>query len=88
MIFKYDSIFILRLRNQTLVSTGPTVRYKILGLLYERALFDLQFVHNLFWLKLKWNARSKLLLYHLSLLHALMKFKDIDKIKVAISETL
>jgi hypothetical protein len=22
--------------------------------------FDLQFVHNLFWLKLKWNARSKL----------------------------
>jgi hypothetical protein len=24
------------------------------------ALFDLQFVHNLFWLKLKWNARSKL----------------------------
>ena len=48
MIFKYDSIFILRLRNQTLVSTGPTVRYKILGLLYERALFGLQFVHNLF----------------------------------------
>jgi hypothetical protein len=34
--------------------------YKILGLLYERALFDLQFVHNLFWLKLKWNARWKL----------------------------
>jgi hypothetical protein len=33
--------------------------YKILGL-YKRALFDLQFVHNLFWLKLKWNARSKL----------------------------
>jgi hypothetical protein len=132
--------------------------YKILGLLYKRALFDLQFVHNLFWLKLKWNARSKLfycewlklnvnvlsgnfisllsvdierhgrnescwpkwpeninwpsgpifvqfdwpdrkytglkrqiktlLLYHLSFLHALMKFKDIDKIKVAISETL
>ena len=29
-----------------------------------------------------------LLLYHLSFLHALMKFKDIDKIKVAISETL
>jgi hypothetical protein len=62
--------------------------YKILGLLYKRALFDLQFVHNSFWLKLKWNARSKLLLYHLSFLHALMKFKDIDKIKVAISETL
>jgi hypothetical protein len=41
--------------------------YKILGLLYKRALFDLQFVHNLFWLKLKWNARWKLcLLYHLS----------------------
>jgi hypothetical protein len=34
--------------------------YKIMGLLYKRALFDLQFVHNLFWLKLKWNARSKL----------------------------
>jgi hypothetical protein len=29
-----------------------------------------------------------LLLYHLSFLHALMKFKDIDKIKIAISETL
>ena len=28
-------------------------QYKILGLLYKRALFDLQFVHNLFWLKLK-----------------------------------
>jgi hypothetical protein len=24
--------------------------------------FDLQFVHNLFWLKLKWNSSSKLLL--------------------------
>ena len=36
--------------------------YKILGLLYKRALFDLQFVHNLYWLKLKWNARLKLLL--------------------------
>jgi hypothetical protein len=47
--------------------------------LYKRALFDLQFVHNLFWLKLKWNARSKLSLYRLSFLHALMKFKDIDK---------
>jgi hypothetical protein len=34
--------------------------YKILGLLYKRALFNLQFVHNLFWLKLKWNAKSKL----------------------------
>ena len=34
--------------------------HKILGLLYKRALFDLQFDHNLFWLKLKWNARSKL----------------------------
>ena len=30
--------------------------YKILGLLYKRAQFDLQFVHNSFWLKLKWNA--------------------------------
>jgi hypothetical protein len=29
-----------------------------------------------------------LLLYHLLFLHALMMFKDIDKIKVAISETL
>ena len=36
--------------GKTLVSTGPTVRYKILGMLYRRALFDLQFVHNLFWL--------------------------------------
>ena len=34
--------------------------YIILGLLYKRALFDLQFVDNSFWLKLKWNARSKL----------------------------
>jgi hypothetical protein len=34
--------------------------YEILGLLYKRALFDLQFVHILFWLRLKWNARSKL----------------------------
>jgi hypothetical protein len=34
--------------------------YKILDLLYKRVLFDLQFVHILFWLKLKWNARSKL----------------------------
>jgi hypothetical protein len=32
-------------------------------------LFDLQFVHYLFWLKLKWNARSKLFYwYHLSCL--------------------
>ena len=63
--------------------------YNILGLLYKRAVFDLQFVHNLFWLKLEWNARSKLFYwYHLSFIHALMKFKDIDKIKVAISETL
>jgi hypothetical protein len=63
--------------------------YKILGLLYKRALFDLQFVHNLFWLKLKVKRQIKtLLLYHLSFLHALMKFKDIDNFKVAISETL
>ena len=27
----------------------------------KEPLFDLQFVHNLFWLKLKWNAISKLL---------------------------
>ena len=39
-----------------------------------------QFVHNLFWLKLKWNARSKLFYcYHLSSL-LWWKFKDIDKI--------
>ena len=45
--------------------------YKTLGLLYKRALFDLQFFHNLFWLKLKWNARSKLfycIIYHSSML--------------------
>ena len=41
--------------------------YKILGLLYKIVLFNLQFVHNLFWLKLKWNVRSKLSYwYHLS----------------------
>jgi hypothetical protein len=34
--------------------------YKIPGLFYKRALFHLQFVHNLFWLKLKWNLRWKL----------------------------
>ena len=56
--------------------------YKILGLLYERALFDLQFVHNLFWLKLKWNARSKLFycIYRSSMLwwssRALTKLKS------------
>jgi hypothetical protein len=57
--------------------------YKILGLLYKTALFDLQFLHNLFWLKLKWNARSKLFycIIYRSSRHALMKFKDIDKIK-------
>jgi hypothetical protein len=38
------------------ISTG--IKY-CLGLLYKRAVFDLQFVHNLFWLKLKWNTRSK-----------------------------
>ena len=60
--------------------------YKILGLLYKRALFDLQFVHFYF-IKTKEKRQIKtLLLYHLSFLH--MKFKDIDKIKVAISETL
>ena len=54
--------------------------YKILGLLYKIVLFNLQYVHNLFWLKLKWNARSKLFYwYHLSC---------IDKLKVAISEML
>jgi hypothetical protein len=39
--------------------------YKLLGFLYKRPLFDLQFVHNLFWLKLKWNARSKLFYLHI-----------------------
>ena len=45
--------------------------YEILGLLYKRALFDLQFFHILLWLKLKWNARSKLfycIIYHSSML--------------------
>ena len=62
---------VLRLSDGTSekISDSQTCRYdgqiyfhwhKILGLLYKRALFDLQFVHNLFWLKLKWNARSKL----------------------------
>jgi hypothetical protein len=41
--------------SQTCRYDGPIYFhwYKILGLLYKRALFDLQFVHNLFWLKLK-----------------------------------
>ena len=39
----------------------------------------LQFVHNLFWLKLKWNARSKLF-YCIIYRSSMMKFKDIDKI--------
>ena len=43
-----------RMRSQA--STLTFVRYHW----YKRALFDLQFVHKLFWLKLKWNARSKL----------------------------
>jgi hypothetical protein len=54
-----------RFPNMPVRQTNPVKiiyfhRYKILGLLYKRALFDLQFVCNLFWLKLKWNARSKL----------------------------
>ena len=59
--------------------------YKILGLLYKRALFDLQFI--LIKTKVKRQIET-LLLYHLSFLHALIMFKDIDKIKVAISKTL
>ena len=55
--------------------------YKILGLLYKRALFDLQFI--LIKTKVKHQIKT-LLLYHLSFLHT--KFKDIDK--VAISETV
>jgi hypothetical protein len=47
-------------RQTNLVKIIYFHRYKILDLLHKRALFDLQFVHNLFWLKLKWNARSKL----------------------------
>ena len=38
-------------------------------------------------IKVKHQIKT-ILLYHLSFLHALMKFKDIDKIKVAISEML
>jgi hypothetical protein len=30
-------------------------------IIIQKSHFDLQFVHNLFWLKLKWNAISKLL---------------------------
>jgi hypothetical protein len=53
--------------------------YKILDLLYKRVLFYLQFVHNLFWLKLKWNARSKLfLLYHLKKLVIFVHFKGFN----------
>jgi hypothetical protein len=37
--------------------------YKILGLLYKRALFDLQFVHNLFWLKTKVKRQIKTVLF-------------------------
>ena len=37
------------------ISTG--IKYWVCCI---RALFDLQFVHNLFWLKLNWNVRSKL----------------------------
>ena len=45
-------------------------------------MFDLQFVHNLFWLKLKWNARSKLFfIVSFIVLYAVMKFKDIAKLK-------
>ena len=56
--------------------------YKILGLLYKRALFDLQFVHNLFWLKLKWNTRSKLcVLYHLSFSMLWWSSRTLPKLK-------
>ena len=56
--------------------------YKILGLLYKRALFDLQFVHNLFWLKLKRNARSKLFLfYHLSFSMLWWSSRTLTKLK-------
>ena len=72
---------VLRLSNGTSEKIGEsqTCRYdgqiyfhwyKILDLLYKRTLFDLQFFHNLFWLKLKWNAKSKLfycIIYHSSI---------------------
>ena len=54
--------------------------YKILGLLYKRALFDLQFVHNLFWLKLKWNARSKLF-YCIILRSSIWSSRTLTKLK-------
>ena len=62
---------------------------KILGLLHKRALFDLlNPICPLFILiKTKVKRQIKtLLLYHLSFLD--MKFKNIDKNKVTISETL
>jgi hypothetical protein len=47
-------------KNQIPKRAGTTDKSISTGLLYKRALFYLQFVHNLFWLKLKWNPRSKL----------------------------
>ena len=62
--------------------------YKTLGLLYKRTPFDLQSVHNLFWLKLKWNARSKLfycIIYRSSMLwwssRTLTKLKSQSQIR-------
>ena len=56
--------------------------HKLLGLLYQRALFDLQCVHNLFWLKLEWNARSKLcFFYHLSFSMLWWSSRTLTKLK-------
>ena len=57
--------------------------YKILGLLYKRALFNLQFVHNLFWLKLKWNARLKLFYLHMIYRYSMLWWssKTLTKLK-------
>ena len=68
-------------RRTNLVNIIYFNRYKILGLLHKRALFDLQFVHNLFWLKLKWNARSTLLLYHLSFSMLWWSSRTLTKLK-------
>jgi hypothetical protein len=56
---------------------------------FQRLSSILQFVHNLFWLPGKAKVKRQiktLLFYHLSFLHALMKFKDIDKIKAELSK--
>jgi hypothetical protein len=49
--------------------------YEILGLLYKRALFDLQFVHNLFWLKQSETPEQNSFID--IIYHALMKLSKI-----------